>query len=163
MLFQGLSTALVVKAARSYVREWNNSLTESVGFQVFWAYLTVSLLQLRLERKAGDAALLSTDPKSVAARQDVKSRKSLYLLIIPEYHLPLPSRRNTRRTFQTNVHLSDCCEWISTTVLVGNVSKFSGSTNSGESTPAQRMAKAAKMIGYVSRTPRENRCAHKNG
>ncbi|KAJ7859719.1 hypothetical protein B0H13DRAFT_1126163 [Mycena leptocephala] len=94
-----------------------------------------NLTQLQIERKAGDTALLSMT-KNVAARLDVKSRKN----DIPDALF----RQMTICQTATNEFLRQF--WSSMYPPAAEVQVVAVAT------PAQRTAKAAKMIGYLSKT-----------
>ncbi|KAF7376366.1 hypothetical protein MSAN_00052100 [Mycena sanguinolenta] len=94
-----------------------------------------NLTQLKIEKQAGDTALLSMT-KNVAARLDVKSRKN-----------DLPDalfRQMTICQTATNEFLRQF--WSSMYPPAAEVQVVAVAT------PAQRAAKAAKMIGYLSKT-----------
>ncbi|KAJ7268740.1 hypothetical protein B0H12DRAFT_1096404 [Mycena haematopus] len=94
-----------------------------------------NLSQLKVEKQAGDTALLSMT-KNVAARLDVKSRKN-----------DLPDalfRQMTICQTATNEFLRQF--WSSMYPPAAEVQVVAVAT------PAQRAAKAAKMIGYLSKT-----------
>ncbi|KAJ7902095.1 hypothetical protein B0H14DRAFT_2669902 [Mycena olivaceomarginata] len=94
-----------------------------------------NLSQLKIEKQAGDTALLSMT-KNVAARLDVKSRKN----DIPEALF----RQMTICQTATNEFLRQF--WSSMYPPAAEVQVVAVAT------PAQRAAKAAKMIGYLSKT-----------
>ncbi|KAJ7680559.1 hypothetical protein DFH06DRAFT_1163498 [Mycena polygramma] len=94
-----------------------------------------NLTQLQIERKAGDTALLSMT-RNVAARLDVKSRKN----DIPDALF----RQMTICQTATNEFLRQF--WSSMYPPAAEVQVVAVAT------PAQRAAKAAKMIGYLSKT-----------
>ncbi|KAJ6594100.1 hypothetical protein B0H19DRAFT_1093796 [Mycena capillaripes] len=94
-----------------------------------------NLTQLQVERKAGDTALLSMT-KNVASRLDVKSRKN----DIPDALF----RQMTSCQTATNEFLRQF--WSSMYPPAAEVQVVAIAT------PAQRAAKAAKMIGYLSKT-----------
>ncbi|KAF4598194.1 TFB1 family protein [Pleurotus pulmonarius] len=93
------------------------------------------LNQLKIERKSGDAALLSMT-QNVAARLDVRTKKN----DIPEGLF----RQMTTCQTAANEFLRQF--WLSTYPPPTDVQTVVAAT------PAQRAAKAAKMIGYLSRT-----------
>ncbi|KAJ8522454.1 hypothetical protein ONZ45_g965 [Pleurotus djamor] len=91
--------------------------------------------QLKIERKSGDAALLSMT-QNVAARLDVKTKKN----DIPEALF----RQMTSCQTAANEFLRQF--WLSTYPPPTDVQPVAVIT------PLQRAAKAAKMIGYLSKT-----------
>ncbi|KAJ7079158.1 hypothetical protein B0H15DRAFT_524345 [Mycena belliarum] len=94
-----------------------------------------NLSQLKVERKGGDAALLSMT-QNVAARLDVKSRKN----DIPQALF----RQMTICQTATNEFLRQF--WSSMYPPAAELQVVAVAT------PAQRAAKAAKMIGFLSKT-----------
>lgn len=114
------SLADAIQAVKFDTREWSANLS-----------------QLKIERKAGDAALISMT-KNVSSRSDVKNKKNT----IPE---PLLRQLTTCQT-AANEFLRQF--WSA----VFPQQSGDGKTASA-ATPAQREAKAAKMIGYIMKTP----------
>ncbi|KDR75194.1 hypothetical protein GALMADRAFT_249153 [Galerina marginata CBS 339.88] len=94
------------------------------------------LTQLKIERKPGDAALLAMT-QNVANRLDVKSKKNE----IPDGLF----RQMTTCQTAANEFLRQF--WLATYPPPGDIQKIASATT------AQRAAKAAKMIGYISKTP----------
>ncbi|KAF8829097.1 hypothetical protein HHX47_DHR3000893 [Lentinula edodes] len=111
-----------------------------------------TLKELKVERKPYDAALLSMT-QNVHARLDVKVRKrmsvstSLFLCSTqPPDDIPEGLFRQMR-SCQTAANEFLRHFWTST------CPPMTDRQSSSLSTPAQRAAKAAKMIGYLSKTP----------
>ncbi|PPR05823.1 hypothetical protein CVT26_010103 [Gymnopilus dilepis] len=94
------------------------------------------LSQLKIERKPGDSALLAMT-QNVANRLDVRSKKSE----IPDGLF----RQMTTCQTAANEFLRQF--WLATYPPAGDIPTVASAT------PAQRAAKAAKMIGYISKTP----------
>jgi len=93
------------------------------------------LAQLKIERKAGDAALLSMT-QNVAARLDVKTKKSE----LPEsFFQQMTSCQTAANEFLRQFWSSVCPPPIDVPLLAA-------------ATPAQRASKAAKMAGYLAKT-----------
>ncbi|KAJ6499050.1 hypothetical protein C8R45DRAFT_980909 [Mycena sanguinolenta] len=94
-----------------------------------------NLTQLKIEKQAGDTALLSMT-KNVAARLDVKSRKNdLPDVLFHQMTICQTATNEFLRQF-----------WSSMYPPAAEVQVVAVAT------PAQRAAKAAKMIGYLSKT-----------
>ncbi|KJA20706.1 hypothetical protein HYPSUDRAFT_188287 [Hypholoma sublateritium FD-334 SS-4] len=93
------------------------------------------MFQLKIERKAGDAALISMT-QNVATRLDVKSKKNE----IPDGLF----RQMTTCQTAANEFLRQF--WLATYPPLGDFE------TSASPTPAQRAIKAAKMISYISKT-----------
>ncbi|KAF9482165.1 hypothetical protein BDN70DRAFT_875466 [Pholiota conissans] len=93
------------------------------------------MAQFKIERKAGDAALISMT-QNVANRQDVRSRKNE----IPDGLF----RQMTTCQTAANEFLRQF--WLATYPPLGEFE------TAASPTPAQRAVKAAKMIGYISKT-----------
>jgi len=94
--------------------------------------------QLRVEKKSGDAALLSMT-QNVAARLDIKTNKSDFP---PQLFRQLTTCQTAANEFLRQF-------WTS---IYPPPSDLPTSTSTLTSTAAQRSAKAAKMAGYLSKT-----------
>ncbi|KAF9568021.1 hypothetical protein CPC08DRAFT_655518 [Agrocybe pediades] len=94
------------------------------------------LSQLKIERKQGDAALIAMT-QNVMNRLDVRSKRNE----IPDGLF----RQMTTCQTAANEFLRQF--WLSVYPPAGDL------RTAGTSTPAQRAAKTAKMIGYISKTP----------
>ncbi|KAF8973104.1 hypothetical protein BDZ97DRAFT_1691833 [Flammula alnicola] len=120
-----LDPAFVTREARASLQNWEVRLSQ--------ACIPFSLL--KIERKAGDAALISMT-QNVANRLDVRSRKNE----IPDGLF----RQMTTCQTAANEFLRQF--WLATYPPLGEVE------TAASPTPAQRAVKAAKMIGYISKT-----------
>ncbi|KAF9454054.1 hypothetical protein P691DRAFT_771042 [Macrolepiota fuliginosa MF-IS2] len=119
LIFQSLDYEAILRETKANLQSWDANLT-----------------QLKIERKAGDSALIGMT-QNVAALLDVKSRKN----DIPDGFF----RQMTTCQTAANEFLRQF--WSATyPPLVDSQSVVSSAT------PAQRAAKAAKMIGYLAKT-----------
>ncbi|KAF9469932.1 hypothetical protein BDZ94DRAFT_1243580 [Collybia nuda] len=113
-----IGVAVALRGARSNLHAWDRNLA-----------------QLKLERKSGDAALLSMT-QNVAARLDIRSRKN----DIPDGLF----RQMTTCQTAANEFLRQFWSSMYPPPMELHTTMIA--------TPAQRTAKAAKMIGYISKT-----------
>ncbi|KAK7472733.1 RNA polymerase II transcription factor B subunit 1 [Stygiomarasmius scandens] len=114
---ESLDTQEIIQSITADLQQWASKLT-----------------QLKIERKPGDAALMSMT-QNVAARLDVKSKRN----DIPE------ALFRQMRTCQTAANEFLRQFWTATYPPITDGPSLT--------TPAQRAAKASKMIGYLSKTP----------
>ncbi|KAJ7772548.1 hypothetical protein DFH07DRAFT_802317 [Mycena maculata] len=115
---KAVDTKTLILNAKMHMEDWETNLAE-----------------LKIERKAGDTALLSMT-HNVAARLEVKARKN----DIPE----ALSRQMTICQTATNEFLRQF--WSSMYPPAAELQVVATAT------PAQRAAKAAKMVGYLAKT-----------
>jgi len=141
--------------AKDSLEQWEVNLSQvRDGFSLCNSSRVDSFLQLRLDRKSGDAALLSmTD--NVASRLDVKTRKSwssfLAHHVLCNFIPSVPDKITENILRQMAICQTAANEFLRQfwSCIYPRSTEF---PTLSAPTPAQKATKAAKMIGYISKT-----------